>query len=144
MCGRKNNNIENYFASLCVSTRECVCTLFCLACRDCSNIPRPKSFTPALLLTTVKPFGSEPFRAEMRFSGIPQRPNPPTSKVQPLGISFTASSARSKNTALRWLVTEKGRYTWPATEVQHCSFILCAYIQKITLTKYNVNDHWVT
>ena len=87
-----------------------VCAFICLACRDFRSNPNPKSSTPALLLTMVKPFGFETFSADMRFSGMPHRPNPPTRRVQPSGMSFTASSARSKNTALRWLVTENGRY----------------------------------
>lgn len=50
---------------------------------------------PALLETTVKSF--EPFSntAAMRFSGIPQRPKPPTNNLAPSGMSFTASAALS-------------------------------------------------
>lgn len=48
---------------------------------------------PALFDTTVKfvvPFFSN---ASIKFSGMPQRPNPPTRSLAPSGISSTASLA---------------------------------------------------
>src|SRR5215831_5005854 len=53
----------------------------------------PKSSTPALLLTTVRFFVPRACSAAMRFSGMPQRPNPPIMMVAPSGIRATASAA---------------------------------------------------
>ena len=48
--------------------------------RVCNNKPNPKSSTPQLLLTTVSSRTSPLlFNAEIKFSGIPHNPNPPTS-----------------------------------------------------------------
>lgn len=58
-----------------------------------NKIPSPKSSIPQLLLTIVKSFTSLLFKEEIKFSGIPQRPKPPTNNLDPEGISFTASSA---------------------------------------------------
>ena len=55
-------------------------------------MPRPKSSTPALLLTHVNSFICVSFKAFIRFSGIPQRPNPPTNNVAPSGMSLMASA----------------------------------------------------
>lgn len=57
-----------------------------------SSIPTPKSSTPALFETTVK--SVEPIfnTAAIKFSGMPQRPNPPTKSLAPLCTSDTASS----------------------------------------------------
>ena len=66
-----------------------------LICFVCSRRPRPKSSTPALLDTAVRPEAPCFTRALIKFSGIPQSPKPPTSSVLPLGMSFTASSAEA-------------------------------------------------
>ena len=42
----------------------------------CNKRPRPKSSTPALLLTTVRFLGFVLRRPPIKFSGIPQRPKP--------------------------------------------------------------------
>jgi hypothetical protein len=65
-----------------------------LICRLRSSSPRPKSSTPALLDTTVSPLTSGRERsAAMSVSGMPHRPNPPTSTVAPAGMSATAAAA---------------------------------------------------
>jgi hypothetical protein len=61
-----------------------------------SNFPKPKSSTPALFETTIKSFVPRFNTASIRFSGIPQRPKPPTKSFAPLGISVIASSADLK------------------------------------------------
>src|SRR5436853_827126 len=62
-------------------------------CRVCSSRPRPQSSTPALFETQVRFFTPRLTNALMRFSGIPQRPKPPTTSVAPSKTSRTASSA---------------------------------------------------
>src|ERR1051325_4082883 len=62
-------------------------------CRVCSSRPRPQSSTPALLETQVRFFTPRLTSALMRFSGMPQRPKPPTTSVAPSNTSRTASSA---------------------------------------------------
>ncbi len=57
------------------------------------RIPRPKLSTPALFETTVNSFTFVLAKAFIKFSGIPHKPKPPTSKVDFDGISLTASSA---------------------------------------------------
>lgn len=49
-------------------------------------------YIPALLETTVSSL--EPFfrTAAIKFSGMPHKPNPPTSNLEPSGMSATASS----------------------------------------------------
>lgn len=65
-----------------------------LICRFRSNTPSPKSSTPALFDTAVRPFTCGRSRSALiRFSGIPHRPNPPTSRVEFEGISCTACCA---------------------------------------------------
>src|ERR1051326_706706 len=67
-------------------------TIF-LICFVCSSRPRPQSSTPALFETHVRPLTPRLTIALMRFSGIPQRPKPPTTSVMPSAMSLTASSA---------------------------------------------------
>lgn len=62
---------------------------------DFNKIPRPKSSTPQLLLTHVKPLTLVSFNAFIKFSGIPHKPNPPTNNVELSGISLIASAAVS-------------------------------------------------
>src|SRR5450830_234989 len=59
-------------------------------------MPRPQSSTPQLFETHVSPETSLSASAAMRFSGIPQRPNPPTTSVAPDGTSWTAFAAASR------------------------------------------------
>jgi hypothetical protein len=58
-----------------------------------SKRPNPKSSTPQLFDTIVKSFVFLAYKARIRFSGQPDIPNPPTNRVYPSEISFTASSA---------------------------------------------------
>src|SRR5579863_2957569 len=67
-----------------------------LICRVSSSRPSPKLFTPALLLMTVMFFVPLRRTASMRFSGMPQRPKPPTMIVEPSGRSAMAASALGK------------------------------------------------
>src|ERR1019366_3944453 len=60
------------------------------------RMPRPQSSTPQLFETHVSPETSLSASAAMRFSGIPQRPNPPTTSVAPDGTSWTAFAAASR------------------------------------------------
>src|SRR5205085_3350726 len=52
-----------------------------------------QSSTPALFETHVRLFTPDFTSALIRFSGMPQRPKPPTTSVDPSAMSFTASSA---------------------------------------------------
>ena len=62
-------------------------------CRERSSRPRPKSSTPALLLTTVRSREPRSRSAAMRFSGMPHSPKPPTRSLAEEGMSATASAA---------------------------------------------------
>ena len=62
-------------------------------CLFLNKIPSPKLSIPALLLTTVRSLALVLDNAVIKFSGIPHRPKPPTSKVEFDLISLTASSA---------------------------------------------------
>ena len=53
----------------------------------------PKSVTPALFETTVRPLAPWSRSASIRFSGIPHRPKPEIMTVEPSGMSRTASAA---------------------------------------------------
>src|ERR1039457_3553011 len=64
-------------------------------------MPRPQSSTPQLFETHVSPVTSLAASAAMRFSGIPQRPNPPTTRVAPDETSWTAFAAASRGEAPR-------------------------------------------
>src|SRR5262249_56420652 len=64
-------------------------------CFVCSRRPRPQSSTPALFETQVRFCTPRLTSARIRFSGMPQRPKPPTTSVAPLGMSRTACSAES-------------------------------------------------
>src|SRR6185437_16586091 len=55
--------------------------------------PIPEPSTPMLLLIVCSPLTPLRIKAATRFSGIPQRPKPPSMRVAPSGISATASSA---------------------------------------------------
>ena len=57
-------------------------TIF-FTCRFCNNNPIPKSSTPALLLTIVRSLVPLRLTAAIKFSGIPQSPNPPIRMVAP-------------------------------------------------------------
>src|SRR5262249_40990946 len=58
-----------------------------------SRRPSPQSSTPQLLDTTVRSLTPRRTSAAIRFSGMPQRPKPPTTIVAPSATSATASSA---------------------------------------------------
>jgi hypothetical protein len=51
--------------------------------------------TPQLFETTVRSVAPLRVSAPIRFSGIPQSPNPPTMSVAPSAMSRTASSAEA-------------------------------------------------
>src|SRR6478752_7722075 len=59
----------------------------------CSSRPSPQSSTPQLLLTTSRSWTPESSRAWISTLGIPHKPNPPTARVAPSGMSATASTA---------------------------------------------------
>lgn len=63
-----------------------------LICLLCKSLPKPQSVTPALLETTVKFLTPSSYTAYIRFSGIPQRPKPPTSILSPSLMPFIASA----------------------------------------------------
>lgn len=94
-----------------------------------SKSPNPKLSTPQLLEITVKLFTFVSSRPAIRFSGMPHSPNPdvnklqwlniisfcfftllfslpPTSNLEPEGISLTASSALLQNSTFRLLLVE--------------------------------------
>src|SRR4051812_24334461 len=56
-------------------------------------MPRPQSSTPQLFEMQVRSLTPRRCSAAIRFSGIPQSPNPPTTSVAPSATSATASSA---------------------------------------------------
>src|SRR3954447_531661 len=58
-----------------------------------SRMPSPQSSTPQLLLTVSSPEVPALCSASIRATGMPQRPNPPTAREEPSGMSATASSA---------------------------------------------------
>src|SRR5213075_2312828 len=75
-------------------------------CFVCRRSPRPQSSTPALFDTQVRFFTPSVTSALIRFSGMPQRPKPPTTRVEPSLMSLTASSAE----ATTLLIMAAGEY----------------------------------
>src|SRR5688572_18747300 len=57
-------------------------------------MPRPNPSTPALLLMQVRPVTPDSFRAQIRASGMPHRPNPPTASTW-----LSATTPRRASTA---------------------------------------------
>jgi len=84
--------------------------------------------TPALLLTQVRFCAPLSRTAAIRFSGMPQRPKPPTSSVAPSWMSATASAAVSQNCSgwYLWAVAvlpnarAQSRYTPPDKRSSGC------------------------
>uniref|UniRef100_A0A915K3S4 Uncharacterized protein n=1 Tax=Romanomermis culicivorax TaxID=13658 RepID=A0A915K3S4_ROMCU len=76
------------------------------------NRPTPQSGWPLLLVTTVKFWLFLRTRASIKFSGMPQIPNPPSRIDEPSRTSSTAWAVESKNfvfLSARRLVLKKCR-----------------------------------
>src|SRR6187399_147562 len=69
-------------------------------CRVASRSPSPNPSTPALLEITVRSRAPESRNARMRFSGMPQSPNPPDITVMPSRVSPASADLASANTFL--------------------------------------------
>src|SRR5205085_11758093 len=64
-------------------------------CCVCRSSPSPQLSTPALFETQVRFLTPRDTTALIRFSGMPQRPKPPTTSVAPSKMSLTASAAEA-------------------------------------------------
>src|ERR1700756_5531748 len=91
-------------------------------CFVCRSRPRPPSSTPALFETQVRFFTPRFTSALMRFSGIPQRPKPPTTSRAPSGTSFTASSAEETTLSIigQTISNRSLRYTTTPHDPDDC------------------------
>ena len=67
----------------------------------------PKPSTPTLLLMVVRFLTPFRTRARIRFSGMPQRPKPPTMMTAPSNTSRMASSALATTLCTRKILNEK-------------------------------------
>jgi len=67
------------------------------------SLPKPQSETPPLLEIQVRSLMFFFSKVAIKFSGIPQIPNPPHATVDPSLISLTASSQLSKILAAKLL-----------------------------------------
>jgi hypothetical protein len=76
-------------------------------CFERSNIPNPKSSTPALLLTHVSSRAPVWDSARIKCSGKPHKPKPPTHSVAPLLMSATAAEAEGKSLFTEWRAAER-------------------------------------
>src|SRR4051794_20266137 len=104
-------------------------------CFVCRRRPRPQSSTPALLETQVRSFTPRLTSALIRFSGMPQRPKPPTTSVAPSATSRTASSADATT-----LLIMVGRYQTTVAELLGCSVAEWLRVKALDLTEQPSNS----